>query len=436
MSISFLKPFLLASASLFVATSFNSATGQEAPPSDDKDLPVFSGEALAKALKESKLIANARFRYEHADFSNFDNNANAFTFRLRLGAETGSFLDTKFLAEFEYVEALNDNFNSTRNGEVLFPVVADPEAIELNRLQLTNTSLPDTAITIGRQRIIHDDSRFIGNVGFRQNEQTFDAVRIVNNSFGKLSVDLTYLNQANRIFGDEDPAAGGNAGGTASNFEGDTFLAKATYPTTLGKLSTFAYLIDIEEVGGNLASQTYGARFWGGYEIGPGKLNYQLSYANQSDYQSNLNNYNANYVLAEGIYNVGPVLAGGGIELLGGDDGVGFSTPFATLHKFNGFADVFLATPGTGLRDAYAKVGYNFGDIGPIKNLKFAAWYHDFNTDDGNINIGEEVDLRLWGKWGDVTLEVKYGNYFTNGTLGGAPGLDVERLFLFAGWAF
>ena len=57
-----------------------------------------------------------------------------------------------------------------------YPVVADPENYDLNRLQLTNSSLPGTVITLGRQRILLDDQRFVGNVGWRQNEQTFDAL--------------------------------------------------------------------------------------------------------------------------------------------------------------------------------------------------------------------------------------------------------------------
>jgi hypothetical protein len=32
-------------------------------------------------------------------------------------------------------------------------------------------------LTLGRQRINLDDQRFVGSVGWRQNEQTFDAVR-------------------------------------------------------------------------------------------------------------------------------------------------------------------------------------------------------------------------------------------------------------------
>lgn len=409
---------------------------QDATTSADPKVAVSTSSALATALKNSQLIADARIRYEHADFSGLSDQSDAFTFRLRLGAETEAFLDTKLLAEFEYVEAFNEDYNSTRNGVTGVPIIADPEVIELNRLQLTNTSLPDTKITIGRQRIILDDSRFIGNVGFRQNEQTYDALRVNNSSFGDLKLDLIYLSQANRIFGDEPPANGAISGPAASAFEGDSFLVNASHPTPLGKFTAFAYLIDIEEVGGNLASQTYGGRLAGAREIGPGKLNYQLSYATQSDYESNTNTYEANYAFAEGTYGVGKYFGGGGIELLGSDNGVGFSTPFATLHKFNGYADVFLATPGAGLRDVYAKAGVNFGDVGPFKGLRFSAWYHDFNTDDGDIDIGEEVDLRLWGKIGDVGVEVKYANFSTENTLPGAPGNDVQRLFIFASYKF
>ncbi len=75
----------------------------------------------------------------------------------------------------------------------------------MNRLQLTNTSLPDTTLTLGRQRINLDDQRFVGNVGWRQNEQTYDGFRVVNKSIPNLTVDVTYFDQVNRVFGKESP---------------------------------------------------------------------------------------------------------------------------------------------------------------------------------------------------------------------------------------
>ncbi len=74
---------------------------------------------------------------------------------------------------------------------VAYPVVADEEAYEINRFQFTNTSLPGTTLTLGRQRILLDDQRFIGNSGWRQNEQTFDAFRMVNRTVTNLVLDAT-----------------------------------------------------------------------------------------------------------------------------------------------------------------------------------------------------------------------------------------------------
>ena len=158
---------------------------------------------LNDALKASKVLANIRLRAEGASFDNGTEDAEALTYRARVGFETGAFADTKFLIEFDHVEDLAGDFNDTLNGATDRAVIADPNVTELNRLQLTNTSLPDTKITAGRQRIILDDSRFVGNVGWRQNEQTFDAIRVTNKSIKNLTVDVSYVDQVNRIFGDE-----------------------------------------------------------------------------------------------------------------------------------------------------------------------------------------------------------------------------------------
>ena len=104
--------------------------------------------AFATALSETKPIFQARLRYEGVDQTGFANDADALTYRFRAGFETGAFFDTKFLLEFDHIDDLVDDFNSTTNGNTAFPVVADPQATELNRLQLTNTSLPDTTVTL------------------------------------------------------------------------------------------------------------------------------------------------------------------------------------------------------------------------------------------------------------------------------------------------
>ena len=154
-----------------------------------------SGTALAEtnpllgALGETRPIQDMRLRYETVDQEPFVEDATAMTLRTRLGFETGKAWNTALLVEGEATLPLSSHYNSTTNGRTLYPVIPDPENYELNRFQLTNTSLPGTTLTLGRQRIALDDQRFVGPVGWRQNEQTFDAFRVVNKSVKNLVLD-------------------------------------------------------------------------------------------------------------------------------------------------------------------------------------------------------------------------------------------------------
>ena len=160
---------------------------------------------MDRVRKRPKPIFDTRLRIEQVDQEPIVNDAHATTFRARLGFETGKAWNTSLLIEGEAVMPIQDDYrpDPTVATMTAYPVVADPETYEINRLQLTNTSLPGTTLTLGRQRIALDDQRFVGPVGWRQNEQTFDAFRMVNRSVTNLVLDATYFNRVNRIFGDE-----------------------------------------------------------------------------------------------------------------------------------------------------------------------------------------------------------------------------------------
>ena len=170
-------------------------------------------------LADAKPILDTRLRFESVEQDGVAQTAEAITLRGRLGFESGKIAGTALLAEGEFIRPIVEDYNSTINGNGVYPIVADPRSSELNRLQLTNTSLPLTSVTVGRQRIVLDDHRFVGNVGWRQNEQTFDAIRVVNKSVSHLTLDVTYLNQVNRVFG-RDSAQG--------RYYGDSVLANAS----------------------------------------------------------------------------------------------------------------------------------------------------------------------------------------------------------------
>ena len=362
---------------------------------------------LGGALSQTKFLLDTRMRYEGVDQDPMAEDAEAVTLRARIGFETGKAWGTSLLAEGDLIWPLVSDYNSTTNGKTQYPIVADPETYEINRLQLTNTALPQTIVTFGRQRILLDDHRFVGNVGWRQNEQTFDALRVVNKSVKNLTIDATYLDQVNRVFG-KDSLQG--------RYEGDTLLANVAYQFPLGKLTGFSYLIDIDPVPGVAAavrdsSKTYGLRFAGEKPIDKVKLAYTLSYATQSDYKGNPIDYEDDYYLLELTGNYKQYSLGVGYEVLEGDGVKGFTTPLATLHKFQGWVDKFLATPVNGIEDTYLNLGGTFKAVGPLDSLAMLLSYHTYQAEHVNLDYGSEINLQLVAKMKKFTATVKYGEY-------------------------
>jgi hypothetical protein len=90
--------------------------------------------ALADEIK-LKPIIDARLRYESVDQVPLTSDAQAITARVRTGVEAKS-KAFAVLVEAEGTLALSEKYNSGLNGKAAFPIVADPENIELNRAQV------------------------------------------------------------------------------------------------------------------------------------------------------------------------------------------------------------------------------------------------------------------------------------------------------------
>lgn len=363
---------------------------------------------LTGAIGEARLLADLRLRSEAVDQDPLGEDASALTLRGRLGFETGRAWGTSLLAEGDFLWPLVGDYNSTTNGNTAYPVVADPEAYELNRLQLVNTTLPGTTITLGRQRIALDDHRFVGNVGWRQNEQTFDALRVVNRTLASVTFDVSYVNQVNRIFGPE-----GVNGPNDGRFTGDTFLANVAWQLPVGKLTGFGYLVEFEQapVPQRDTTATYGVRLQGEKPAGRVKVEYIASWATQRDRGNNPLDFSNDYLLAELNGTFRQYTLGAGYELLEGDGTKGFTTPLATLHKFQGWADKFLGTPASGLSDLYVNLGYARKGVGPLETLSVTGSVHDYESDIGSIDYGSEINLQLAAKYRRFTGTLKFADY-------------------------
>ncbi len=327
-----------------------------------------------------KFTGDFRARAESADQQGRP-ASDALTLRSRIGFQSQDFEGFSFLIEGEDVRAMDeDDYNP-------YPVagktvIADPEGTELNRAQVSYAR--DEFIgTVGRQRIILDGVRYVGNVGWRQNEQTYDAATLtLNDQESGFKGFYGYIDKVHRIFGDDAPAS------AMREFKSDSHLFNGSMMTEGGtKVVGYSYLLDFENAAAN-STDTFGISISGADEVGDGqKVSYYAEYATQSDGGNSPLNYSTDYYHLNASTTFESITFKGGYEVLGSDNGVGFKTPLATLHAYNGWADAFLGTPGLGLQDLYLSVGTK------IQSISGMLVFHDFASETGGVNFGHEIDL-------------------------------------------
>jgi hypothetical protein len=353
---------------------------------------VFPGTILAagtftEMFTQGKAGVAFRYRFEYVDQENFARNAEASTLRGRLNFKTADWKGFGAFAEFDYVtDIIWDDYNASSGNtphKTEYPVVADPTGADLNQAFLQWQNGTDGSLLRGgRQRIVYDNGRFVGNVGWRQNEQTYDAAWF-QQKVKAMDFQLAYVWQVNRIFGDDVPA-GEN--------DNATWLGNLGYSFDgAGKLSGYYYNIDNDDVVG-FSTSTYGARWAGSRKFAENTLTYNLEYAQQDDAHNNPVSYSAGYYRIDAALGIGKITPYVGYESLEGDDsraGAAFRTPLATLHAFNGWADLFLTTPDAGLNDLFLGIKGKFG------SWDWDALYHDFDAESGGQSFGSEFDASI-----------------------------------------
>ena len=372
---------------------------------------------IGSAITSGKVSLNLRYRYEFVDQDSFDDNANASTLLIRLNYETGAWNDWSGFVEFdEVLEVLVNDFNSgagtssaSRNR---YPVVADPNGSDLNQLYLQYAPNEDWQTRIGRERINLDDQRYVGGVGWRQNEQTYDGGSVQYKGFENTTLFYSYVANVNRIFG--QTVAAGDHKHETHLLNGKVGLAKDW------DVVGYAYLIDNDDAPA-FSTDTFGFRVNGKLELGSETFSLLGEFATQSDAGNAPASFDADYFRLQALWNGKALNAGAGFESLGSDNGQGFRTPLATLHAFNGWADQFLATPPGGLEDLYLRVGYKY------EKWNFQLIYHDFSADTGGGSYGDEIDVSANRKLGDrYGLLLKFASFSADD----APFVDTTKFWL------
>jgi hypothetical protein len=370
-------------------------------------------QSFSEFVQDGDVIVELRVRNELVQEDNAVDDAIAMTARTRLGYETASMAGFKVLAEYDHVTALQDAYNSGTDfgdNDANKSKVIDPATGDINRAQVSYTSKEFGAV-LGRQRIIFDNARFVGNVGWRQNEQTYDAARLDFTMVENLSATYAYINQVNTIkFEDQ---------------EAENHLLNIGYQTPFGKVVSYAYLLNNKSGATDVTHDTFGLSFKG-KTAATDNVNvlYAAEYAAQTQNSgaSGAKDNDAEYTLIEAGASVYGVTLLAGMEVLGGDGTYGFATPLATKHAHNGWADQFLGTSAKGLNDTYAKVA------GKVAGIKLAAIYHDFSSDKDSDDLGSEINLLAAKKFDDnFSAGIKFAQYSEGDT-----GTDTDKLWVWA----
>ncbi|KQV57505.1 hypothetical protein ASC70_14865 [Caulobacter sp. Root343] len=374
---------------------------------------------ISDQIGAGKLILEVRARYENVDqtrTATLRDEANAFTVRTRFGWETAEFKGVKGLIEFEDVRQLGSEHYAVNvpgvataplNGadKARYPIVNDPDVTELNRAQLTWTPSAALQVTAGRQRILLDDQRFVGNVGWRQDEQTFDAIR-TDVALGRFKATYAYVTHINRVLGE------------LRDWDSDSHLFNATWsPAEALRVQGFVYALDFGNSAAN-SSITKGVKASGKTWLGLYQLAYNATYAKQSDYRHNTPNFELDYYGADlaGTFDIYTVKVS--YESLEGDGTRGFTTPLATTHAFNGWADAFVSPGGNksfvdGLEDLNLSL-----NVKPrfrrtyFFNSDIVVRYHDFDDQRTGADLGHEWDVQFTAAiTTKLSIQLKYADF-------------------------
>ncbi|WP_304546161.1 hypothetical protein [Sulfurimonas microaerophilic] len=385
-------------------------------------------------FSDLKLDGEIRPRYEYAEVKdNGKDAANAYTARTKLTINAKLF-DVDGLSTNIGVISVNnfgsDKYNSTANGETQYDVIKDPQKAMISNADI-NYKIGKTTLHAGRSQVNLDNQRFIGTVGWRQFERSYDTLYVSDNSVKNLSVLAAW------VYGLQGVGAG-------DTDDTNSVLLNASY-TVMPELKITAYDYMIAELG-----DIYGLALTGDVATNGVKLNYRAEYAIQNDATMNINGgakakADASYYNLDFGVNISGILAGVNYEFLSGTTGsdgkTAFNPSLGTNHKFNGWADVFYvaSVPQGGLEDLNIRLGYANKDFG-----KLLAVYHKFTADKAMASgsgttddLGSEIDFLYTHPLPfvkDVGALIKYASY----SKGKATGYtnDVQKAWVMLDYKF
>lgn len=425
---------------------------------------------LLDSVMQGKPMTSFRLRYENvgqdgnqagagASITTPLKDANAITLRSLIGWQTAPFHNFSFAAQIIDVSKLEDNFNDStpltgpfnpaanQSDKLAYAKVVDPDYTGVNQLYMDWTGIKNTKLRLGRQQVNLDNTRFIGDIGFRQVMQVFDGVSVLNKSIPDTEVYLSHFESVRQI-------------NTKLRTDGALEIANIKYRISPSEsIVGYGYFSSFNDLGfGNAwfgsgttnankdqGNKVLGLRLDGVHKIDDDwKAIYTAEYAKQTAYSGGDSSIDAHYYKIGGGASYGNLSLRIDQELLGSNNGIyAFQTPFGTNHLFQGWVDKFLATPKEGIRDSFITATYKYADV------TFFADYHVLNSDQDFNKVGGGKGNKYGTEWNvaaaynynkNIMTKIEYGKYSESDQYQATPASarirDTDKLWLTAMYTF
>jgi hypothetical protein len=332
----------------------------------------------------------------------------------------------------------------------------------------TGKVVKNFSLKIGRQELVYDDVRLLGNLDWLQQARRHDAALLKFEHNGWMAHLGAAFNQnaerkANHIYNGTPTGYAASTNGMSSMYKSMQFLyvnkkfhfGNSSFLVFKDDFSKYSYApADVDH-----KTPIYGKGVWSRYTIGGNlfgtalrKVNFALTAFYQAGKYRDGTKLGEYLLSASGLYAVGRKFSvGPGVDYTTGSNGSDpskknkrFDPLYGTPHKFWGYMDYFYVADGfgsNGLIDYYMKARYKVKD-----NMTFSADAHNFvlpsavAANDGTLltkGLGTEIDLVLnYSMTKAINIEGGYSSMFASNTMSSAKVKNVKNADHHANWAY
>lgn len=256
---------------------------------------------------------------------------------------------------------------------------------------------PEFSLKAGRQELVYDDQRILGNVGWAQQARSHDLALFKYEKGVKLHIGIAHNennNRRNSIYDQPDPSA----------YKDLQFI---WFNKTWDKESLSLLFLNngIPVMAGSSQVNRYSQTMGGRFSVSPKPVNIATNLYYQGGKDAGNRDISAVNFLLEVSAKMNPTAtATFGMEILSGTDADetsknnSFNPLYGTNHKFNGFMDYFYV--GNHLNTVGLNNYYFKWDCSRFKNVQWNLHLHYFAANaklpgDADPYLGTEVDFDL-----------------------------------------